>query len=160
MPLLGCPRSGLHSQRRKLRQRAQAARRSWPHAAGDRERADGGTTSPGPDAPPSSTSSQKIQENCCISSGGRPSSLSLPLFIPLAFKPRNFHQKVKCKKEPGLSQREAPSSSHQGLNWLLININPPNQSHAQKTLDEETQGGRGVSNFLLTSSGKLRAPLI
>lgn len=55
---------------------------------------------------------------------------------------------------------EATSSSNRGLNWLLININPPNQSHAQKTLDEETPGGRGVSNFLFTSSGKLRALLI
>ena len=83
------------------------------------------------------------------------------VFIPLAFKPRNFLPKAgTCRKEPRLSRREAPSSSQRGLNRLLININPPNQSHAQKTLDEETQGGRGVSNFLLTSSGKLRAPLI
>jgi hypothetical protein len=59
-----------------------------------------------------------------------------------------------------LTMVETTSSSNRGLAQFLININPANQSHAQKILDEETQGGRGVSNFLFTSSGKLRALLI
>lgn len=92
-----------------------------------------------------------------------PSCLTLPsanIFLWL-LSPETFTRKQgRAKRDTLLTTAEATSSSNRGLTRLLININPPNQSHAQKILDEETQGGRGVSNFLFTSSGKLRAPLI
>lgn len=75
-----------------------------------------------------------------------PFSLALSLF-PWLLNPETYKSK-HMQKEPrpsdGSSLIMLPRSKR-----LLININPPNQSHAQKTLDEETQGREGSLNFFL-----------
>lgn len=146
-----------HPQGRKLRQSAAAASRARPR----------GRTSPGPGLPhrPVMLLSED-QGGSATFPWEQPLISASSVLTPLALTPRSFHrqQARACEKEREKTTTgttvAARSSSKRGLNWLLININPPNQSRAQKTLDEETRGGRGVSNFLFTSSGKLRAPLI
>lgn len=83
MPLLGCRRSALPSQRRKLRQKA---------GAGDRPTQEGLLDA---DTPLWSCSSLKIQENPVppLQGTGAHPFLAGSVFIPLAFKPRNFYQK-------------------------------------------------------------------
>lgn len=95
MPLLGRRRSALPSQRRKLRQKAVATGRPYPTLlqTGD------GPTQVGflldSDTPLLSCCSLKIQENPGPSF--RTQALTpVPagsVFIPLAFKPKNFYQK-------------------------------------------------------------------
>lgn len=89
----------------------------------------------------------KIQEEsvAILQGTGAHPFLTGSVFIPLAFKPRNLPKASTCKKGATSVSTGSSLIKPPRLNRLLININPPNQSHAQKTLDEETQeSGRSL----------------
>lgn len=67
-----------------------------------------------------------------------------------ALQSRNFHTHMRVRRGATfVTTVEVPSSSSRGRNWLLININPPKQSHAQETWRKRHRTGAESPIFFL-----------